>query len=189
MNRKEFWLVVGISVTSSLATLGLFLVVWGGQAALAKDNPAPQREVRANSFLLVDKDGKPRADLGLLTDGNPALTFYDKERKPRAILGVANDGSPVLFFIDKNGKRRAGLTTSAAGSPDLKLSDKDGKPRAILGVSVEGEPSLILSDENRALAWFGHAGLVNTRMGTVENRPASSLVLFDKEGKVLWKAP
>jgi hypothetical protein len=189
MNRKELWLVVGISVTASLATMGLFLVFWGGQTALAKDNPTPQREVRAKGFLLVDKDGKPRANLGLLADGSPALTFYDKDRKSRAILGVANDGSPVLLFIDKNGKRRAGLTTSATGSPDLKLSDKNGKPRAILGVSVDGEPSLILADENRSLAWFGHAGLENTRTGTVEKRPASALVLYDKEGKVLWKAP
>jgi len=25
--------------------------------------------------------------------------------------------------------------------------------------------------------------------GTVEQRPASSLVLFDRDGKVIWKAP
>jgi len=189
MNRKELWQVVGISVTASLATMGLFLVFLDGQTALAKDNSPPPKEVRAKDFRLVDKDGRTRADLGLLADGSPALTFFDKDRKARVLLGVANDGSPILLFFDKDGKRRAGLTTSAAGGPDLKLSDKDGKPRAILGLSGDGEPSLILSDENRSLAWFGHAGLANTRAGTVEKRPASALVLYDKEGKVLWKAP
>jgi hypothetical protein len=31
--------------------------------------------------------------------------------------------------------------------------------------------------------------LETTRRGSVETRPSSSLVLFDKDGKVIWSAP
>jgi hypothetical protein len=36
---------------------------------------------------------------------------------------------------------------------------------------------------------LGHSAIEATRTGAVEQRPASSLVLFDKDGKVLFKAP
>ena len=35
----------------------------------------------------------------------------------------------------------------------------------------------------------GHPALETTATGTVEQRPASSLVLFDRDGKVIWKVP
>jgi hypothetical protein len=43
--------------------------------------------------------------------------------------------------------------------------------------------------EDAARAVLGHTALEATATGTVEQRPASSLVLFDKDGKVIWKVP
>lgn len=149
MNRRELWLIVGVSVTSSLATLGLFLVFWVGQMAFVQGKPTPQREVMAQKFVLVDADGKDRAILGVMAAGSG------------------------LFFLDKNGKDRAGLLMSADGDSSLSLIDKNGKDRVGLLVTADGEPGLILADENRARAML----------------ETTQLVFFDKEGKVLWKAP
>jgi L-asparaginase II len=48
----------------------------------------------------------------------------------------------------------------------------------------------VLRDEKeRIRAVLGHTNLEITRTGSVEQRSASSLVLFDKDGKVMWTAP
>ena len=75
--------------------------------------------------------------------------------------------------VDRAGKTRAVLgtkysdSTDLRGGPSLELYDQDGKPRAALGYN------------ERELA----------RTGATENRGETSLVLFDKEGRVLWHAP
>jgi hypothetical protein len=64
-------------------------------------------------------------------------------------------------------RSRATLFVGANGEPTLSLADKSGMPRAILGsISLE-----------------------TTKTGTVQNRPPSSLVLFDKDGKVIQALP
>jgi hypothetical protein len=53
-----------------------------------------------------------------------------------------------------------------------------------------GGPSLVLHDENeKTRAVLGHTALEATATGTVEQRPTSSLVLFDRDGKVIWSVP
>lgn len=54
---------------------------------------------------------------------------------------------------------------------------------------LNGQPAFKLTDEKGARAVLGYTTLERTATGVVEQRPASSLVLFDKEGKVLWKVP
>ena len=43
--------------------------------------------------------------------------------------------------------------------------------------------------EGKTRAVLGHVTLGGARTGTTEQRPASSLVLFDKDEKVIWMAP
>jgi hypothetical protein len=72
--------------------------------------------------------------------------------------------SGVLTLFDKPAKV---LKTSKAGTTPEKTPEKIGQMRAVLG------PVL----------------LNNPRTGSTETRPASSLVLFDERGAVLWRAP
>jgi len=164
-------------------------------------------------LFLYDQNGKARAGLSLLADGSPGLVLADQNGKERATLIVLADGSPSLSLADQNGKTRAGLslladglplpslvladqneksravlTVGADGSPHLGLFDQNEKPRADLSVGTSG-PSLVLLDENRNRAVLGHTALEGKATGTVEQRPASSLVLFDRDGKVIWRAP
>ena len=49
---------------------------------------------------------------------------------------------------------------------------------------------LMLQDENGIMrAALGDITLERPVTGVVERRPVSSLVLFDKMGQVIWKAP
>jgi hypothetical protein len=59
-----------------------------------------------------------------------------------------------------------------------------------LSVPDRGEPYLRLADDaGKTRATLGAAELERTHTGVIEKRPTSSLVLLDKEGKVIWKAP
>jgi hypothetical protein len=50
--------------------------------------------------------------------------------------------------------------------------------------------SLEISDDGEIpRAILGSTSIEIVKTGTVEKRPESSLVLFDKGGKVIWRAP
>ena len=123
--------------------------------------------VEAERFLVRDTAGKPRATLGLLPDGSPSLNLIDEDGNIRMAVGMKPEGSPSLNLYDKTQTNRAVLATLPDGSPALVLFNKAGETQALLGSNF---PMRIHPED-------------------ITTRPASSLVLFDKEGKVIWKAP
>src|SRR5215469_5782062 len=93
-------------------------------------------------------------------------------------------------FSDKHGKTRAWLKTSPTGLPSLTLWDENDHLRAMLGTDADGSPSLLLNDEKEhSRAVLGNVGLENTKTGSTENTGPSSLVLFGKDRRVIWRAP
>lgn len=99
------------------------------------------------------------------------------------------DGSTSLELSDKDTKVR-GLWKVADGSTSLGLFDKDGKVRGTWRVRPDGSTSLTLYDKDEE--WrlsLGNMPLENTKTGAKEITPESSIVLADKEGKVIFKAP
>ena len=82
------------------------------------------------------------------------------------------------------------LTAITGIGPSLILSDTQGKPLVDLSAMTEIGASVTLSDtEGKARAVLGTTGLVDTKTGEETKTAPSSLVLFDKDGKVLWQAP
>ena len=74
----------------------------------------------------------------------------------------------------------------------LQLFDQNEgrKPRVLLGLSDDDAPFLALRDKDgQTRAVLGRTGLESIKTGAVDQRAESSLVLFDREGKVLWQAP
>ena len=141
-------------------------------------------------LALSDEKGAVRAGLGLLRDGRPIMTLSDEKGEARAALSLLSDGSPILWLRDEKGKLRATLAVFPDGNPILGLYDEKGKSRATLGLLRDGGPSLTFCDEKgRSRAELGVSSLETIRTGAVEKRAESSLVLFDKDGKVLWAAP
>ncbi len=100
------------------------------------------------------------------------LQVFD-EKSGRATLSIHKPGGPTLTFYDAKGKERFYLSL-LEDKPTLHLYDKKGKLRAALGST-----SLKIT----------RPGVGGGKAETEEKRPESSLVLFDKDEKVIWKAP
>ncbi len=141
-------------------------------------------------------------DSGLGIEGyGPRLTIYDNvgEGRSRVMLGLRNDSARLILFDNKGeGNARAVLRLNKDGEPSLTLYDEKakGKAGAVLRLDKDGEPSLELYDEKGEMrAALGSVTLVITRPGPggskveVEEKIPAGLVFFDKNGKVIWRAP
>ena len=193
------------------ATIGIVLLALAaGQATSKKAEPPASkgRIIEAEGFILRDKNGLTRAGLTLVDDvvhfavydkkGKPrldlyggkdvqVLSFYGTSNEPRMMLGATKDGQ-ALSFYGTNNEPRMRLSALPPG-PIINFYDTNNKSRMMLYASKDG-PALSLSDaKGRSRAVLGVSSQENTRTGTVTNRPESSLVLYGKEGKVVWKAP
>lgn len=90
--------------------------------------------------------------------------------------------------VDEGGVKRASMSM-LKGFPQIDVRDENGTVRLSM-VLFEGAPSVVVNDENmRARALLGCTQLANKRTESVEQRQASSLVLFKSDGDVLWQAP
>ncbi len=112
------------------------------------------------SYHLAGETERGRTLLGDF--GGPSLQLMN----PRLVDGV-DLSARELRFRDERGKKRVTLRLDDDGVPSLDLFDRDGRSRAVLG----------------------QAAVETIRTGEVQQRTESSLVLFDKDGKVIWKVP
>lgn len=97
-----------------------------------------------------------------------------------------------FVLVDSKGMERASLVADGAGSVFLVMFDSERKTRINLSVSNDG-PSLVFYDpaaQQRMIV--GSTTLVPSHVnegGVAEKGPASSIVLFDKAGRLLWRQP
>lgn len=109
------------------------------------------RTIEAEKFALVNKEGKPRAELVLSPYGQLSFILRDKNGTPRADVIVAKSGLPGFNLFDADGKIRAGFTILRSGTVGLCIYDELGNPCAALEISKEGEPSLHLAKDGDVL--------------------------------------
>ncbi len=140
------------------------------------------------ALLLRDPAGQVRATLGIDGQG-VALALTDRKGISRVGIDVPEADAPRLVLQDEAGMARASLATDKTGAATLRLLDPTGRPRA--GLTSPGlGPTLTLYDPDGApRALLGPVELRDPRRATVVRRPASSVILFDQDGKVLWQAP
>ena len=97
-----------------------------------------------------------------------------------------------FVLVDQAGKERASLVTDGTGAVFFVMFDKAGKPRADLQVSNFG-PSLNFYDPNaKTRLVVGGTTLVASHVninGQMEKNPASSIVMFDSAGQLIWRTP
>ena len=98
----------------------------------------------------------------------------------------------AFILVDSKGNERASLVTDGSGSVFLVLFDNNRRPRADLQVSNYG-PSLNFYDPGaKTRLVLGSTTLVGSHVvaqGVVEKNPPSSLVMFDRDGQLLWRTP
>ena len=88
--------------------------------AAVQDARVPKK-ITAHEFVVVDEDGKIRAQLRCLEEYGPTLELYDENGKGRALLSCEKTG-PALTLRDENGN-----------GPALNLYDDSEKTRATFG--------------------------------------------------------
>ena len=74
--------------------------------------------------------------------------------------------------------------------PFFEIKDKSKNSRLMISLYKSNDPYIVLSDNiftSRAV--LGHTELHNKNTGSKEIRHASSLVMFDEKGNVIWSAP
>ncbi len=211
------WTKAAVQGAACGLMIGVVLLI-GGRAwkpetvAAQTKQPIVPDVVRARSFEVVDTTGKVRAVLGatpgapgriqlpavgkepakllVVPEGNPGLVLFDASGKQRAELTLYAAGDPGLVLFDAAERERAELTLFSNGDPSLTLSDGAGKKRAELTAYPNGDPSLELRDATEKVrAVLGAADLEGVNAGKERARSESSLVLFGKDGKVLWAVP
>jgi hypothetical protein len=161
--------------------------------ALAPPSPVVQSapvhgELEAEGFVLRDKDGRLRADLFVANDDMVHLNLVDHDDRPRAILTAGTNGGG-LVLLDGSGQVRLGLA-ELKSSLGLELYDAIGHSRLHLGLDAGDALSLRLFDKDEKVrATFGSASLAAVATGATEQTAESSLVLFDKAGKVIFRVP
>lgn len=122
-----------------------------------------QKVVRAERFELVDSKGKLR--------------------------GVAWTSGRGALLALHGGGGEAGVRLAAVKTGDLGLSlfDEDGKPRATLNVNTDGRPVLDLNG-SPVVGLSDRNGQLRATL-KVDRDGSPGLVLFHKDGKVIWQAP
>src|SRR2546426_409463 len=157
----------------------------GAVLIMAQARP-PSQTVEAERLVLRDAMGMARIVLssGEGEGGAASLTLSDANGNPRGMLVVLRDGVAGGALGDAG----AGLSLTANGSPLVGLYH--GRARTSLRLDDDGSTHLDLYDQDGRL---GAALLSSTRATpettAVGNPSGSSLVLRDKNGRIVFQAP
>ena len=180
--------------------------------ACADHLPGQPRVIEAREFVVVDGAGNTRASLSANKQGG-RLRLYLKDS---GFLVDANDsrgvgnhielgsdlsgqGMSLAFYGPRKEQKSGSLAALLNYNPEVYLSLRDsevglwlespGKKGSVkLRASNEGI-SLTLKDSNGFSSVIGMTPLVTPTTGETHKTSAASLVMFDKDGNAIWRAP
>jgi hypothetical protein len=163
-------------------------------------------ELRAKKFVAVDDQGNRLVEL--FAEGGQAplagLRLFDRSGKQVAYFTVVPGPLSMasLSLSEETGKSRISFLTVSArtasalslqgvvgASTSITLTDSSGKNRIELGLENDEARVRVSDKTGQARTVLGAITLENPVTGVHERRPESSLALFDKDGKVVWRAP
>ena len=208
---KQFLEKAALAAICGLA-MGLTLLAGGhywqpSSLQAAEDIPVV---MKAKSFQVVDEQGVVRAEMKASVDnGNPSIALCGTDGKARMTMSLAGD-DPAIQLFDKSGGTRAGMRI-AGNEQSFQLCDKDGntrvgmrlagddaavaltdsagKPRVDMKITDDAPSMAVLDQDGAIRAQMGVTPVVNKKTKAQSLTAESSLMLFDKDGNVAWKAP
>lgn len=164
------------------------LVLVGAGLLMAQAKPG-KRVVEAEKFVLKGEDGKTRGQWLVNPRGVMKLMLQDKDETPRGEWNVELNGTTRLFLHGKAGTPQVVLVAHQSGMSSVSLFDQNG-PRGFWDMGSDGSLSLTLYDKDaNSRAVLGTTEFLTTSTGTKVTTSESSLVLYDKAGKVIFQAP
>lgn len=159
-----------------LAVFSAFLFM--GQAA-----PAPQ-VIEAQRFVLKDAKGNVRAWLGLFGKGSE-LVLGNVNKEPKMSLKVSEDASDLHFYGGDHSGMNLGLDL---GKPAIAMAASEAGGTAEISFSTTG-PAMSLHDGQGFSTTIGASQPKAQTGGEARQTSAASVILLDKSGKIIWKAP
>lgn len=190
LERQNRWM----KAAGGVLVLGLagFLFLGMMQDKKCQDKPKVLKEVKARRFVLVDETGDIRGGMYAYKE---IAHFYLKSKSVKGKFGSATvslnvsrkvpsidldsgvqcksveDYAKKMFERNKQGREGPGKRFEAKlgedGSPSITLFDKEGNTRAVLGCTETVTPKTSVEHKH----------------------PESSLILYNKDAKVIFKAP
>jgi hypothetical protein len=142
---QRWWQVGGLM---AVAVLGLVVVL----GAAGHREVIRAEEVRAQRFVLVDDDDKPRA-IWHISEKGTSLFLFDEARIPRVGLSVGQDGIAGLAVHDRARRLRLVLITYADGRSQLGLLDDGERPRVIVDLDRDGIATLKMMEQEGTVRW------------------------------------
>ena len=144
MKGNQTGLIVAASLVAGL--VGGIAASWClvGASALAVTAPPIAKVVQAESFELVDENGRQRAVFGPTLRGEVGLLIADPRGQVRAVLTVNGKGEPGLELLDEQGESRASMAVRTGESGTLALRDTDGQVIWQAPPPMEGEKNITL---------------------------------------------
>ncbi len=145
----------------------------------------PSRTIEAQQFVLKDANGRVRAELGIDPKMGGQLSIYNEVGSQLAAL------NGIWLRLDDPQHRN--VTLGSIG-----VEARKSRPMRIMyGVSIstpDGASTLSpdflrLSDSDGFATIIGRTDLETVSTGETRYTSAASLLLFDKNSKVLWSAP
>jgi hypothetical protein len=158
-----------------------------GVAAMVVMGQAPSKKiVEANEFILKDTSGRVRVKLGM-DDKVPGIVLLNENGQPMVLLADASSyragiGGSVQIF-NSEGQERGRFVADNGGT----LSLVGGAPKT--HTTTLTDEGLRVFDGQGFEAQLGVSDLVTPRTGETRKTSAASLILFDKDKNVIWKAP
>jgi hypothetical protein len=163
--------------------LGLIVILLAAAAIMLMGQASVPRTVEAQQFVLKDAKGKTRAQL-YLTDTGPKFHLYASDGKIRAVVGATEDGGSLVLADSQATTKLLLATTNVDDIPEV-YSQSEG---IHMFVTPSG-PSILVSDDKKYKTQLGVSSLVTEKTGESHKTSAASVVLFDREGKVIGRIP
>jgi hypothetical protein len=162
---------------------------------IAMGQASSKKIIEANEFILRDESGNVRAKLAVNPSrlgGAPEMFFFDERGRPRVELdggpGRSTDGGGAVTVYDGQGLMRGFLVATVSTGAILSIVDPH-KASEHIGEAVLSGGMLSVSDAKGFSAALGVQALETSRTGETQTTSAASLMLFDKNKNVIWKAP
>lgn len=146
---------------------------------------SPKKTIEANEFILRDSSGKARARL--CVDDKTLGTF----------LRLSDENGNDDLMLASTASVGGGSIILTAGTENLVLVPSSvgfwhsGKEKGseVVAKAQFSSGALFVTDDQGFKATLGTADLVTPSTGETHKTSAASLVLFDKDKSVIWKAP
>lgn len=130
-----------------------------------------KKTIRAQEFILEDKEGKERAALRTDGAGNTLLYFRGPEGGIRAFMGVTPDGTPRVTLRFADGKGKIELEANdRLKSAAVMICSPQGKSKAALALAPNGTPAVILFNEDGNVTFVEHAGQPAVEMSWIQSK-------------------